>query len=39
MEYKLYGDGIHGDYPAIQAMLDEGGKAVYICPRQRLFIK
>lgn len=26
MEYKLYVDGIHGDYPAIQAMFDEGGR-------------
>ena len=38
MEYKLYVDGIHGDYPAIQAMLDEGERCVYL-PAQRLFIK
>lgn len=30
MEYKLYGDGIHDDYPAIQEMLDSGMQVVYL---------
>ena len=27
---KLYGDGIHDDYPAIQEMLDSGMSCVYL---------
>lgn len=38
MEYKLYGDGIHDDYPAIQAMLDEGEGCVYL-PAPKAFYK
>ena len=38
MEYKLYVDGIHGDYPAIQAMLDEGERCVYL-PATKAFYK
>lgn len=30
----LYGDGIHDDYPAIQAQLDSGASVVYLpCPK------
>lgn len=37
MEYKLYVDGIHGDYPAIQAMLDEGEGCVYLPAPKALY--
>ncbi|MBE6590144.1 MAG: hypothetical protein E7643_08190 [Ruminococcaceae bacterium] len=30
MNYQLYGDGIHDDYPAIQEMLDAGMQVVYL---------
>ena len=28
--YKLYGDGVHDDQPAIQEMLDSGATCVYL---------
>jgi len=30
MKYKLYGDGVHSDLPAIQEMLDSGMSLVYL---------
>ncbi len=30
MKFKLYGDGIHDDHPAIQEMLDSGMQVVYL---------
>lgn len=30
MKFKLYGDGINDDYPAIQEMLDSGMQVVYL---------
>ncbi len=37
--YKLYGDGIHDDYPAIQEMLDSGAREVSLpCPKKNYLI-
>ena len=38
MAYLLYGDGIHDDQPAIQAMLDRGTSCVYLPPPEKNYV-
>ena len=38
MKYRLYGDGIHDDYPAIQEMIDSGGCEVALPVPQKNYL-
>lgn len=38
MVNKLYGDGIHDDYPAIQEMLDGGQSCVYLPSPEKFYL-
>lgn len=38
MTHKLYGDGIHDDYPAIQQLLDSGASLVYLPVPQKNYV-
>ena len=38
MNYKLYGDGIHDDTPAIQEMLDSGAVLIELPPPAKNYL-
>ena len=38
MKYKLYGDGIHDDYPAIQEMIDSGACEVSLPAPEKCYL-
>ena len=35
---KLFGDGIHDDYPAIQEMIDSGAREVILPDPQKCYL-